>query len=127
MNKNALLLIITIILIVGVLLAGLLFINSNRNVGEFKLSDYQRYLDNYSSDKVTIEIKNAKIAREQSEKIWIEMFGVSIKNKKPYKVFYDKVNKVWLIQGSIPENWDGGIPYILIKTDGKVLAVWHSK
>lgn len=128
MNKKILLVAIIIILIGGVLLGFFLYNkNSNMDIGEFKLSDYQSFLDKFPSDKSVIEIENAVVAREQAEKIWIGIYGNNIKDRKPYSVLFDETNGVWLIQGSLPKNWDGGVPHILIKTDGKILAVWHDK
>ena len=58
----------------------------------------------------------------------IEIYGESVKNKKPYNVSFDEQNQVWMIQGTLPKNWDGGVPHILIqKSDGRILAIWHDK
>lgn len=115
---------------IGGVLLSFFFINknSNKGIGEFKLSDYQSFLDKFSSDKVVGNIDNTEIAKAQAEKVWIEIYGNNIKEKRPYEVLFDNENQVWLVQGRLPKNRDGGVPYILIqKSDGKVLAVWHDK
>jgi len=43
-------------------------------------------------------------------------------------VLFDEESETWLVHGTLPKNTIGGVPYILIqKSDGKVLAVWHTK
>lgn len=72
-------------------------------------------------------IDSTTAAKKQAEKLWVEIYGESVKDNKPYIVLYDSANKVWLVKGSIPKNTIGGVPNILIQADGKVLAVWHDK
>ena len=97
-------------------------------IGTFKLADYGYFIGNFSSEKVLGPVDSAQIAKENAEIIWTEIYGESIKGKKPYEVSFDDENQVWLVYGTLPKNWDGGIPQILIqKADGKVLAVWHDK
>ena len=115
-----------------ILLAGgvicLLLFHTESKVEKFNVSDYSRYIDQFPSDKVLGPINSAKIAKEKAEVIWIELYGEEVKQKKPYSVFFDEIHGIWMIQGSLTENWIGGVPYIIIqKSDGKILAVWHEK
>lgn len=97
-------------------------------VGTFSINDYKEYIEEFPSDKQTLPIDDAKVALMEAERIWLDIYGKEVKDKKPYKVFWDKDSDTWLIRGSLPKNMDGGVPYILIrKSDGKVLAVWHDK
>ena len=60
--------------------------------------------------------------------ILIEKYGTQIKKQKPYKVFYDETNDVWMVTGTLPSNKKGGVANIIIdNSTGKVLAIWHSK
>lgn len=60
--------------------------------------------------------------------IWLNLFGEKIKDEKPYKVFYDEQNDIWLVKSSLPRGWIGGVVYILMqKSDGKILAIWHDQ
>ena len=131
MNKKILLVAIIIILIGGVILGICLFKDETNNVvGEFKLSDFQNDINRHSLDKMVEKINNAEEAKVQAEKLWIENFGRFVKREKPYNVSYDSANKVWLVYGSLPGKlgeYFGGVAYILIQTDGKVLAIWHGK
>lgn len=128
MDKKILLVAIVTILI-GEVLLGLFLLNknSNKDAGEFKLSDYQSFINNFPSEKMVDAIGSAAEAKKQAEKLWVEIYGESVKDNKPYIVLYDSANKVWLVKGSIPKNTIGGVPNILIQADGKVLAVWHDK
>ena len=63
-----------------------------------------------------------------AEELWVGLYGEGIKEKNPYKVFFDKENEAWVIQGTLTFNTVGGVPYLLIEMKtGKVLAVWHDK
>ena len=97
-------------------------------VGEFELSDYQYFVENFSSEEILGEIIDSKDAIIKAEKTWIKIYGEGIKDEKPYRIFYDSKNDVWLIQGSLQSNSVGGVANILITgNNGKVLAVWHEK
>ena len=117
----------------AILLVGstILFISNygdKEKIKEFSLNEYNDYIQRFPSDRKTDTIESAKMAKVEAEKIWIEIYGKQVKNEKPYNVFYDDKNGVWLINGSLPKGWDGGVAYILIrKHDGRVLAVWHGK
>lgn len=130
MNKKILLTAAIIIILIGGVLLGVFMLKDKTNnvVGEFKLSDYQFFLDNFSVNITVKEINNAEEAKIQAEKLWIEIFEKKeIKWEKPYNVSYDPSNKVWLVYGSLPKNYLGGVAYILIQQNGKVLAIWHEK
>ena len=102
--------------------------NKSPVVENFKSSDYQYYIDNFSSEENVGSIIDAKDAIKKSEIIWIKLYGENIKKEKPYKVFYDAKSEIWLVQGTLRSNMMGGVANILIDNDtGKVLAVWHDK
>ncbi|MDR0889999.1 MAG: YbbC/YhhH family protein [Oscillospiraceae bacterium] len=131
--KKRLLFWIGIVLIIA-LVGGSIFmfvfrtIKTTEAVGTFKLTDYSFYIENFPSEIVLGTIDSAQSAKEKAEEIWIEIYGDTAKNKKPYIVSFDELNQVWMVQGTLPNNWVGGVPYIIFrKADGKVLAVWHDK
>lgn len=102
--------------------------NKKTVIGKFNISEYSEVVIQFSSDKIVGTVQDVETAKEKAESIWIELYGDEVKEKKPYIVLFDELNEVWLVQGSLPENKFGGVPYILIqKSDGKVLAVWHDK
>ena len=135
--KKKLLFGIAIVLII-VLVVGGIYMNSfkkTKAVGTFKLENYNDIVENYGNNFPSEKFPDAlgfidseKTAKEKSEIVWKEIYGESIMERKPYEVSFDDKNQVWLVQGTLPKNWLGGVPYILIKkSDGKVLAVWHTK
>lgn len=102
--------------------------NKTPNVKGFEFNDYQYYVDSFPSEENVGNIIDAKDAIKKAEKIWIKLYGESIKKEKPYQVFYDEDNGIWLIQGTLRSNMKGGVANILIQNKtGKVLAVWHEK
>lgn len=105
-----------------------LYLNSTGEVDTFCLQDYSKIIDEFPSDIVLGPVDDAKTAKKQAEKIWIDIYGKSVKKEKPYKISFDEDQQVWLVQGTLPRNYNGGTAQILIqKSDGKVLAVWHYK
>ena len=102
--------------------------NKSPEIKTFEVSEYQYYIDNFSSEDHLGFISDAKDLLKKVEAIWIEKYGERIKNQKPYQVFYDEVNDVWLVHGTLRSNRMGGVANILVDNDtGKVLAVWHDK
>ena len=131
MNKKNI--IIFGILLIGVLTVGLIFYNEfvNSRVKTFRLNDEPYYLQaiqDFSSDKYLGEILNAEQAKEKAIKEWLDLFGDKIYNEKPYQVFFDEENNIWLVKGTLPKGNKGGVAYILMrKDDGKILAIWHDQ
>ena len=123
--------IVLLVLIIAILIGGVYMIiiqNKIPNVKVFDFNDYQYYIDNFPSEENVGNIIDAKDAIKKAEKIWIKLYGKSIKKEKPYQVFYDENNGIWLVQGTLRSNMKGGVANILIQNEtGKVLAVWHDK
>lgn len=127
MNKKVLLVVAIVIWICGALSVVFLLNGNPNDVGEFELSDYQSFTNRFASNATVDAIDNAKVAKKQAEKLWVERFGEYMKDLKPYRVFYDSANDVWLVMGTLPKMTLGGVPYVLIQTDGRVLAMWAEK
>ena len=114
-------------LLVALLLCVLAGCGGTEAADTFDLTEYQYFLSHFPSNRTVAEIHNADQAAAQAEHLWIDIYGEDVLEKKPYQVFYDKNNDVWLIRGTLPEMMFGGVPWALIQSDGTVLAVWHDK
>lgn len=102
--------------------------NKSPEIKSFEVSEYQYYIDNFSSEDNLGFISDSKELLKKVEVIWIKQYGERIKNQKPYQVFYDEANGIWLVHGTLRSNMMGGVANILVDNDtGKVLAVWHDK
>ena len=114
-------------------------IDKTPDVDYFHVEDYEYFVNQFPSDRVLGPIDSAEMAKEKAEFVWIEIYGYEVQDKKPYKILYDKENRIWMVQGELNLNFltdnkeliipaFGGVPYIIIQEwDGKVLAVWHDK
>lgn len=77
--------------------------------------------------------QSGPVTKEQAVKIaereWKEIYNYNEKNfefYRPYKVRL--VKGVWEINGTLPEGYLGGVPYISIKqADGKIVMIYHTK
>ena len=102
--------------------------NKSPEIKTFEVSEYQYYIDNFLSEDNLGFISDSKELLKKVEVIWIKQYGERIKNQKPYQVFYDEANGIWLVHGTLRSNMLGGVANILVDNDtGKVLAVWHDK
>ena len=102
--------------------------NKSPEIKTFEVSEYQYYIDNFSSEDNLGFISDSKELLKKVEVIWIKQYGERIKKQKPYQVFYDEANGIWLVRGTLRSNVLGGVANILVDNDtGKVLAVWHDK
>lgn len=119
---------ILIVFIGGILVMVLQNKNESLEIKALDVNDYQYYIDNFSTEENLGSISDVEDAIMKAETIWIKMYGKRVKKEKPYQVFYDEKNKIWLIQGSLQSNMMGGGANILIEdSTGKVLAIWHEK
>lgn len=114
-------------------------------VRSFSISDYQEHIDEYDGymelykeDYPELYItsiapfSDADTLRTIADELWVEIYGEeSMKKQKPYLVFYDDENDAWFIYGtfkkSIFVSRKGGVAHMIVKPDGKVLALWHDK
>ncbi len=103
-------------------------INNEVTVGTFELEKYNDEIDEFFSGEILGPTPSAKDAKEKAVPFLKEVYGEKIKNREPYHVQYDEKNKAWLIQGTLPKGYLGGVPHIIIRQDdGMILAVWHTK
>ncbi|MBS5843989.1 MAG: hypothetical protein KIC77_11005 [Clostridiales bacterium] len=131
MKKKTIVIICAIILFIGGVVAILLF-NQKPKVGQFNFVEYSNYIIDFPSNIVLGPVNNAESAKDKAQSVWLQLYGESIKDEKPYQVFFDESNEMWLVTGSMPkclfDTTKGGVANIIIrKSDGKVLAVWHDK
>ena len=94
----------------------------------FDISEYDDIIARFPSDKILGPVDSQEDAKEQALTVWTEIYGEEVDNERPIVVLFDEESETWLVHGTLPKNTIGGVPYILIqKSDGKVLAVWHTK
>ena len=97
-------------------------------VQSFSLDEYQRMIAQFPSDKVLGPVADTDDLLQKAEAVWTEIYGEQVREEKPYRIFYDEQNAVWLVSGSLKPFRLGGTAQILVENDtGKVLAVWHGK
>ena len=97
-------------------------------VQSFDAGEYQCFVEDFPSEDNIGPISDSKDLLEKVETIWIEKYGERVKKQKPYHVFYDEKNGIWLLQGTLHFYAMGGVANILVENDtGKILAVWHEK
>lgn len=122
---------IVLIFILLALVAGVYIIiieNHLPKVKNFEICNYQYYIDNFPSQENIGPVIDAKDAVNKAEQIWVRLYGDKIKKEKPYEVFLDEKNGIWLVRGSLRSGMMGGVAHLIVeKASGKVLAVWHEK
>jgi len=93
------------------------------------LQEYSRMIKQFPVDNNVGIIESKEDAIKVAEEIWLNKYGGSILEKKPYITVYDERNEVWLVRGALPMDMytTGGVPFMLVRSSGEVLAVWHDK
>ena len=72
-------------------------------------------------------VPDANTAIKIAVAVWEPIYGADkIAGEKPYRA---KLNKgVWVVEGSLPEGWSGGVAVAEIaKNDGRIMRVSHGK
>lgn len=73
-------------------------------------------------------VPDEETAKKIAETVLMPIYGDSVNDKKPFDIKFDEENKVWVVKGTLKANQIGGVPGIIIrKSNGKVVAVWHTK
>ena len=127
MKKQIAILMGMIVLLAAILIPVMLF-SKDPEIGTFQLDEYQYYIENFPSEETLGGIADARDAMNKAEEVLIKTYGKTVRNEKPYQLFYDEQNEVWLVTGTLRGNREGGVGNILMENDtGKVLAVWHDK
>ena len=71
-------------------------------------------------------ISDAQTALKIAEAVWLPIYGEEIYSKQPFNVIL--CDSLWIVEGTLPEGMDGGVPYIEIRgTDGTILKMYHGK
>ncbi len=91
--------------------------------GYFDITDYSDKINTETSLKESypLMIHDVKTAKLVAEEIWDDSDHSTSEN---YKVYFDFRSNTWLIVKNLPKGTLGNALYILIKTNGEVLARW---
>lgn len=64
---------------------------------------------------------------EIAEKEWLRIYGKEIYDSKPF-VAQLKNDSIWVVKGTLPKGYDGGVPYAEINAKTcKTIKVIHGK
>ena len=71
-------------------------------------------------------VPTEEVALEVGKAVLVGVYGESVLRAAPFDVFYDKNRKAWIIIGTLPEGYVGGVPEITVrKSDGRILRIHH--
>lgn len=130
MGKRRVLLITVAVTVVLLAVIAALIVIALNTAHPFSLQEphYQRIMQEFASDRIAAPVDSVKEAKQVAQEIWCEIYGTDeILDEKPYVVYYDEAEEVWLVTGTMLPFALGGVAKILIHKDGAVLAVWHEK
>lgn len=92
--------------------------NSNNSEQQYSKHNYIPVCGYVPDDSTAIKI---------AEAIWFPIYGETIYEERPFKAMLNE-DDVWIVEGTLPEGFKGGVPYIEIrKRDCKILRVSHGK
>jgi hypothetical protein len=72
-------------------------------------------------------VKDEKTAIKIAEATLEPIYG-DLSNEKPLIANYDSTRKVWIVTGTLPDGYLGGVAEIIIREkDAKILKITHGK
>lgn len=105
-------------------------------VRSFELEEWEELLQWYADSGLQEEhpflaepvgpIGSAKAAKAAAEEIWNQLYGETVTEQKPYDVYYDETDGVWLVCGSysVFSDPEAGVAVLLLREEtGEILAV----
>lgn len=79
---------------------------------------------NNESKIINDYVTNKEVALKIAEAVWFSIYGEKIEKSRPFKAILK--DNIWIVEGTLHER-KGGVPYIKIQKDGKILKVTHGK
>jgi hypothetical protein len=90
------------------------------------LNIIQFYIYNYSHNLRVEAVPNEEVAIQIAEAVLIPIYGEDVLLNRPFKAIYDKSLKSWIVIGTLPEGYLGGVPEIVIRRkDGRIMKITH--
>ena len=72
-------------------------------------------------------VPDSTTAVQIAQILFVRVYGEKALKKKPF-IATLKNGRIWVIEGSIDEGVDGGVPHIEIqKSDGRIINLYHYK
>lgn len=72
-------------------------------------------------------VPNEETAIAMAEAVFVVAFGNEVLSKKPFVAKLDATKRYWLVCGTLPAGYVGGVPEMKIrKSDGRIMKVKHS-
>lgn len=72
-------------------------------------------------------VPNAATAIKIAEAVLPNIYGEQVNDKKPFRATLVD-GSIWVINGTLSSNLDGGVPHIEIqKSDGRIIKIIHGK
>ena len=131
MKKQRWIFIIALILVVFVTSVIILNLNKETKVGVFSLSDFQTPLsvEQYRYPKNVGVVESPEEAMNIAIELWKERellddLVCDYSKTENLEVSFDDAEQCWHINGKTPRKLFGGMPHVLVRKSGEVLAVW---
>lgn len=72
-------------------------------------------------------VPDSTTAVQLAQVLFVRVYGEKVLKKKPF-IATLKNGEIWVVEGSIEEGVDGGVPHIEIqKSDAKIVKLYHYK
>ena len=138
--KKAVLITLVILLVLLILIGSLPFllyglIVTPRFKGDFSVEGYTAYIEEerYQSDLTYGKVENKTEVVKAAKKAFADRFDDNdgLLSPRMYSIYHDKEADVWLVESHsalllLPFALGGG-HYLLLNSDGTVLAIWGTK
>jgi len=72
-------------------------------------------------------VPDSTTAIQIAQILFVRVYGEQVLKKKPF-IATLKNGETWIVEGSLDEGMDGGVPHVEIqKSDGKIINLYHGK
>ena len=87
-----------------------------------------QFVCNNTNHLSVVAVPDEETALKIAESVLVSVYGDDVLLKNPFNATFDDSRRVWVIVGSLPEGYVGGVPEIVIrKSDGKIIKIYHGK
>lgn len=119
---------LTLVCAMIAMLGSVLLVYSSVRVRPFSVDAYKEYIELFPWAHTTAPIESARDARISAKQIWQDTYAdVCNESHQPYVVSFDPIAEVWMVEGTMLFLHEGGVPHVLIRSNGEVIALWHDR
>lgn len=99
----------------------------DEDVKSFDVNDYKDKISANTVSKTFPYIYDSISLKSCAYELWDEIYvGIPV-SQDTYEAFFDTKSNTWYVRGTLAQGTSVGVPHMIVRTDGVVLAAWTVK